>query len=303
MPDLPSRGRCHATFLLAYSARVRHCVDAEAWITAALDKPTHMAASLDLNGTAELLLDVGLAKVEGGVQIMHELSKLDQAADLSTLKGIARLLIVRRPPDWLRSSVVEGQLATEFIPAQDLEALSWLGPDLDPIIVAAHQQLYGRQDDDLLKRIGDAGELMVIAALHALNRQPRHVSLVSDRFGYDIELNSQQYRFGLEIKTVVPSTADRVLLSRHEFDVAARMADRWKIVQITISSIAVVRGVVCAADVISIRELSSSALVQMAPPDTSTFQWSESAEFHPLDSMWLPSDLQVPSNFTFSLRA
>lgn len=303
MRDLPSRGRCHATFLLAYSARVRRCVGAEAWITAALEKPTHMAASLDLRGTAELLLDVGLAKVEDVVQITHELAKLDQVADLSTLKGIARLLIVRRPPDWLRTSVVEGRLTAEFIPAPDLEALSWLGPDLDPIIVAAYRQLYGHRDDELLKRIGDAGELMSMAALHTLNRQPRHVALVSDRFGYDIELNSQKDRYGLEIKTVVPTTADRVLLSRHEFDVAARMKDRWKIVQITISSIAVVRGVVCGADVLSIRELSSSALVQMAPHDTATFQWNESAEFRPPNDMWLPSDLKVPSNFTFSLRA
>ncbi len=303
MRDLPSRGRCHATFLLAYSARVRRCVDARAWITAALEKPTPMAASLDLNGTAQLLLDVGLAKVDDVVQIARELARLDQVADLSTLKRIARLLIVRRPPDWLRNSVVEGRVAAEFIPAADLDALSWLGSDLDPIIVAAHRQLYGYKDEDLLKRIGDAGELMIMGALHALKRQPRHVSLVSDRFGYDIELNSQQGRYGLEIKTVVPTTADRVLLSRHEFDVAARMEDRWKIVQIAISSIAVVRGLICAADVTGIRELSSSALMQMAPPDTSAFRWSESAEFLPMDDMWVASDLEVPSGFSFSLQA
>lgn len=65
-----------------------------------------------------------------------------------------------------------------------------------------------------------------MAALRAANYEPRHVSRVSDRFGYDIQYDLQQVRYGLEIKTVVPTTADRILLSRHEFDVAARMGGR-----------------------------------------------------------------------------
>lgn len=101
-----------------------------------------MAASLDLGRTAELLIDVGLARIDEAVRIGSELARLDQIADISTLKAIARLLLVRRPPDWLRGAVVDEKLVVEFVPAHDMEVLSWLGPDLEPIIVAAHRQLY-----------------------------------------------------------------------------------------------------------------------------------------------------------------
>ncbi len=57
-----------------------------------------MAASLDLFGTARLLLDAGLARADARVVIARDLSnKLDRVADLTTLKGIARLLPERRP--------------------------------------------------------------------------------------------------------------------------------------------------------------------------------------------------------------
>ncbi len=260
-----------------------------------------MAASLDLGRTAELLIDVGLARIDEAVRIAAELARLDQIADISTLKAIARLLLVRRPPDWLRGSVANDELVAEFIPAQDMEALSWLGTDLEPIVVAAHRQLFSVQDDAFLKLIGDAGELLMMAALQAVNYEPRHVSRVSDRFGYDIEFDLQQVRYGLEVKAVVATTADRILLSRNEFEVAGRMANRWKVVQLTISSEALVKGAVYASDVTNIRELPSSALVRLAPADTNEFRWSEGAEFRPRADMWLPSSLKVPSDFSVSL--
>lgn len=301
MRDLPSRGRCHATFLLAYSARVRRCADVVGWVRAALEKPTHMAASLDLGRTAELLIDVGLARIDEAVRIGAELARLDQIADISTLKAIARLLLVRRPPDWLHGAVVDEKLVVEFVPAHDMETLSWLGPDLEPIIVAAHRQLYAMRDDAFLKLIGDAGELIVMAALQAANYEPRHVSRVSDRFGYDIEYDLQQVRYGLEIKTVVSTTADRILLSRHEFDVAGRMGGRWKVVQVTISSSAFVQGAVRASDIAGIRELPGATLAKLAPADTLEFRWSDSAEFRPHPNMWVPSSLPVPADFSFQL--
>lgn len=302
MRDLPSRGRCHATFLLAYSARVRRCVDVEGWIRAALEKPTHMAASLDLGRTAQLLIDVGLVQLEEVVQIGTDLARLAQIADLSTLKAIARVLLVRRPPDWLRAAVVDGKLAIEFIPESDAAALEWLGDDLEPIVVAAHRQLYAERDDAFLKLLGDAGEFMVMAALRAANRDPRHVSRVSDRFGYDIEYDLQQARHGLEIKTVVANTAERILLSRHEFDVAGRMVDRWRIVQVTLSSLALVRGVVTSSDVVEIRELAGAKLKALAPTDTPEFRWNDTAEFRPRADMWVPSSLLVPTDFSFQLK-
>lgn len=301
MRNLPSRGRCHAAFLLAYSARVRRCEDVPAWLGAALEKPTHMAASLDLAGTAQLLQDAGLARVHDVVTIARDLARLDRVADLTTLKAIARLLLTRCPPDWLRNAVINDGLVPEFIPAADLAALSWLGSDLEPVIVAVHRRLYGTQDDALLKWLGDAGELMIMAGLQSIGLRPRHVALASDHFGYDIEFDRLGNVQGLEVKTVVPATSDRILLSRNEFDVSRRMADHWKVVQVTLSSQVIARGGVTTADLLHIRELSSASLSLMALPDSEHFKWTESAEFRPLAEMWRPSDLVVPPGFAFDL--
>ena len=301
MRNLPSRGRCHAAFLLAYSARVRRCEDVPAWLGAALEKPTHMAASLDLAGTAQLLQDSGLARVDDVVIIAGDLARLDRVADLTTLKAIARLLLTRCPPIWLRTAVVDDGLVPEFIPAADLAALSWLGNDLEPIIVAVHRRLYGARDNALLKRLGDAGELMIMAGLQSIGLRPRHVALVSDHFGYDIEFDRSGNVQGVEVKTVVPATSDRILLSRNEFDVSRRMTDRWNIVQVTLSSQVIARGRVTTADLLQIRELSSASLSLMAQPDSEQFKWTESAEFRPIGEMWQATDLAVPAGFAFDL--
>lgn len=273
----------------------------EAWIAAALEKPTHMAASLDLTGAAHLLLDVGLARIQARVLTMRGLARLDRVADLTTLKGIARLLLVHRPPDWLRSAVIDERLASEFIPQDDLAAIEWLGDDLEPIIVDVHRQLYGVADERMRKLLGDAGELAVMSALRLQGRDPRHVALVSDRFGYDIELQANGGRHGVEVKTAVTNSAGRILVSRNEFEVAKRMGQRWKIVQVTFSSRVIARGQATAVDIETIRELSSEMLVNLAPVEPDTFRWAESGEFRPTEGAWSASDLVVADEFETSL--
>ena len=301
MRDLPTRGRCHAIFLLAFSARVRKCANLNSWIGAALDKPTHMAASLDITGTAELLLDAGLARIESSVITGPSLARLDREADLATLKGIARLLLASRPPDWLRAVIVDGCLATEFIPQRDLEAIGWLGEDLEEIVVAAHQQVYGASDDQLRKMLGDAGELAVISALRRTGQNPRHVSLISDRFGYDIELKIGSKTLGLEVKATVKATATRALVSRNEFEVAKRMGERWKLIQVIFSSRAIALGRANVADIEGIRELKSHSLIDLAPVEKEGFRWTEAAEIRPSDTAWQPSDLRVGQEFEVHL--
>ena len=297
MRDLPTRGRCHAIFLLAFSARVRRCRDVNAWIVAALDKPTHMAASLDLSGTANLLLDAGLARIESCVITGSGLARLDREADLTTLKGIARLLLRSRPPGWLRAAVIDGRFAPEFIPQQDFDAIAWLGDDLEEIIVTAHQQVFGATDEHLRKLLGDVGELAIMSALRREGHNPRHVSLISDRFGYDIEHKEGFRTLGLEIKAAVSATAARAFISRNEFDVAKRMGERWKLVQVTFSSRVIASGRATAGDVEKIRELASHSLVEMAPLEKVGFRWTEAAEICPAETEWKPSGLRVGEEF------
>lgn len=297
MRELPTRGRCHAVFLLAFSARVRDCPDIPAWIMAALDKPTHMAASLDLSGAANLLLEIGLARVESSVVTSSALTRLDREADLTTLKGIAQLLLRNRPPDWLRTVVSNGRLVPELIPQRDFDAIAWLGDDLEEIVVTAHQQIYGTTDEHLRKLLGDAGELAIMSALRRDGHNPRHVALVSDRFGYDIELKEGFQTSGLEIKAAVDSTAARAFISRNEFDVAKRMGERWKLVQVIFSSRVIARGRATSRDVERIRELASHSLVDMAPVEHERFRWTEAAEIRPSETEWRPSNLRVGEEF------
>ncbi|WP_165821416.1 protein NO VEIN domain-containing protein [Falsiruegeria mediterranea] len=264
---------------------------------AALDKPTHMAASLDITGTANLLLDIGLARVDSCVLTAGALSRLDREADLTTLKGIARLLLRSRPPGWLRAVVSDGRLLPELIPQRDFDAIAWLGDDLEEIVFTAHQQVYGAKDEHLRKMLGDAGEIAIMSALRRDGHNPRHVSLTSDRFGYDIEHKEGFQTVGLEIKAAVNATAARALISRNEFDAAKRMGERWKLIQVTFSSRVIASGRVTAGDVERIRELPSHSLVEMAPVEKEGFRWTEAAEIRPSETEWKPSNLQVGEEF------
>lgn len=302
MSDLPTRGRCHAVFILIFSARVKVCKNLDLWIQAALDKPTHMAASLDLHTTANLLLDVGLVTIQSQVIVQRDLSKLDTEADLTTLKEIARVLLRKRPPNWLRAVVVDGHFAPEFIPQQDLKAIVWLAEDLEEILVSSNLYVYGIRDDELREMLGNAGESAVMSALRRNGNNPRQVSLVSDHFGYDIEIKNSNGTFGIEVKAAVTNTAMRAFISRNEFDVAKRMADRWKLIQVTFSSGVIARGYAVADDVLEIRELTSSSLVEMAPAEGEIFRWINSAEFRPSQKHWQPSRLVVDDDFTVTLN-
>ena len=260
-----------------------------------------MAGSLDLAGTACLLLLAGLAKLDGKVVTSRRVARLNRVADLNTLKGIARLLITSRPPDWLRAVVVNGRLIREYVPRADLAIIDWRGDDLESILGAAHEDLYGAADDRLLKLLGDAGELAVMSAMQAKGLAPRHVALVSDHYGYDVESGLAHQLRGVEVKAAVSSTAGRILVSRNEHDVAGRLAHRWSLVQVVFSTRVLLVGRAVASDVEQIRELASSDLCSLAPEEGPSFRWMQSAEFRP-GELWKSSDLKVAPDFAAELR-
>ena len=150
-----------------------------------------------------------------------------------------------------------------------------------------------RQMNSLRKLLGDAGELAIMSALRRDGHNPRHVSLISDRFGYDIELKEGVQTLGLEIKAAVKATAARAFISRNEFEVAKRMGERWKLVQVTFSSRVIASGRATAGDVESIRELSSHSLVDMAPVEKEGFRWTEAAEIRPSETEWKPKTFEL----------
>lgn len=297
MRELPSQGRCHAAFLLAYSARLRPPATLDAWISTAKDRATIMAAATDVSGTAEILLAANLARIEGGITVDARLLRVSEQADHRSLAAIARLLLSRFPPGWVVSAVVDGEFRPEYVPDADRQRLAWLGPDLAPIVLSVHRAITSTTDEELRKQIGDAGELAVISALERIGFKPNHVALVSDAYGYDIEYGSGHDLHRLEVKACVERTADRVIVTRNEYEKATVFASSWRLVQVCFASGIVVNGRATYSDVLGIRELPAGSLVSLAPPSTQGFQWLDSAEFRPPHDLWNESNLRVADNF------
>lgn len=297
MRELPSRGRCHAAFLLAYSIRLKPAAALEEWIAAAMDRATIMAAATDIPGTARILVAADLVTVKDSVLLDERLLRVSHRADRRAFVAIARLLLGRFPPSWVVSSVVHGEFRQEYVPDADLERLAWLGVDLAPIVLSVHRAITSASDAKLRRQIGDAGELAVVSALERIGIAPRHVSLVSDAYGYDIEYQTGQDLHRLEVKACVRSTEDRVIVSRNEYDKAVAFGPSWRLIQVCFASGVVVRKHVTCADVLSIRELPASSLIKLSPPATDGFRWVEAAEFRPSPGSWIQSALRVAADF------
>lgn len=303
MRELPSRGRCHAAFLLAYSLRLKPAATPEEWIAATLDRTTIMAAATDIPGTAHILLAAELARVDASVVLDERLLRVSTRADHRSFVAIARLLLSRFPPGWVVSAVIDGEFRPEYVPDADLQRLAWLGPDLAPIVLSVHHAITSTSDAKVRKQIGDAGEFAVISALERVGIAPNHVSLVSDAYGYDIEYQSGQDLRQLEVKACVQSTADRVIVTRNEYETATAMSSSWKLIQVCFASGIVVRKRATCTDVLFIRELPASSLISLAPPSTDCFRWLESAEFRPPQESWKESNLRVAADFHVDFAA
>ena len=93
MQELPSRGRCYAAFLLAYSFRLKPPATLEEWIAAALNRATIMAAATDIPGTAHILLAAELARLDDPMVLDERLLRVSARADQRSFVAIARLCL------------------------------------------------------------------------------------------------------------------------------------------------------------------------------------------------------------------
>ena len=301
MPILPSRGRCYAAFLLAYSARLKPASTVESWVDATKGRSTILAAASDIAGTAHILLKGSLAAVKESVVLDRRLARFSEQADRVSLVSIARLLVSRFPPPWISSSVVDGEFAPEFIPESDLEQLSWLGSDLERIVLDVYFDIVETTEGDLRSQIGEAGELAVMSALKRVGKNPSRVSLISDSYGYDIEYQDGNWLRRVEVKACMETTSYRVIVSRNEYEKATAFAASWSLVQVCFATTIIVKRRVICSDILYIRELSPQSLMMLSPPSTNDFRWIEAAEFCPAISMWKRSSLRVEDDFTLEL--
>ena len=297
MSSLPSRGRCHAVFLLAHSARLTEFENPELWIDNARERLTLMASAYDMNGAAEWLTELKLVTTEPSIKLTPQLERLSFEANRTTLVAIASLLLKLAPPPWLKMSVIDQEFRPDTAPTKDLNQLHWLGDELGAIIVGIFNQLYPTSDDLLRKQFGDAGEYIVVSALQRKMLEPQHVALISDSYGYDIRYSEGRIEWKVEVKSCVPATQSKFYLSRNEFDTACSYPNTWKLAQVNLSSSVLIQRSVKKNDILQIRELQAPKLISLTPKPSDNFRWVDTAQFCPPPQSWKETNLQVADDF------
>lgn len=294
---LPKHGFAYGVFLLARAARIKRRRSVAEWVDAARAPDSYLSTVTDLRSPAETLIQLGLAQSDaGGITLTSSLLELSDMADRATLRGVVRLLLATRPPQWLRFAVTSAGVAREYIPSLDLAALEWLEPDLDDVLLDVHADVGTVDRTPLRKAIGDAAELLVFAALDRAGAQPVHVARLSDSYGYDIETRKPVSR--IEVKAAGATTRGSFHISRNEFDKSQRYGVEWHLVQVVFSSAALVADTVDSSHVEGVFELSSDALAATVPADSPGFMWTESAYVTPPQTSWCTAKLTLDPDFT-----
>ncbi|MGW9193061.1 protein NO VEIN domain-containing protein [Micromonospora chersina] len=289
---LPKRGTAYAVLLLCHAARLAARRDVADWVHAARVHGTFVAAATDLNTPAEYLLAAGLAEQAEAIVLASPLDGIAGIADGATLRHIARVLLIVNPPAWLRIAVSPQGVARQYIPTADLRALEWLGPELDDILIDVCRAVSGPRDVEIRKRIGDAAEAVVLAALRADGRHPTHVAAISDAFGYDIELAGHP-KLRIEVKGCSANSRGTFHLTRNEYDKSRSYDHEWLLTQVVFANEAFVAPCLEPGHIIGIFEVSAREIESAVPPDTREFTWTDSAMVTPPPEAWRPAPYAV----------
>jgi hypothetical protein len=292
---LPTHGAASAVFLLANAARHRSHQDVNAWIGAARARSSFMAGAVDLDGCAQGILRLGLAKISDTLRLNHVLFDLSDRADRPTLTAISALLLRTEPPSWMSLAVRDGVVFREYIPSDDLRDLEWLEPYLDQLLVEAAEGLAKQRIELLRDALGRAGELVILAAAAEAGLFALHVADVSNAYGYDIEIHRPSKQ-RLEVKSTTSASSGTFHLSRNEFNKCRQYGYEWRLVQVTFDSSVFTDDSISASHVLALNELAGRDLLDLVPPDSATFRWTESAVIHPPIDSWGPSELHVPAS-------
>lgn len=296
---LPTRGTCHGVFLLAHSARTAPRGSFHAWVSFAKTAPTVMAAAINLDTVARGMCECGLARLDDGRVVLNErLAALDGTATDEVLMTIAALLLEVGGPAWLHASMSSGRFYSELVPSAELNALGWLGENLEPLLAGVKRQ--DEKDNDFRIWLGRVGEYLVVATERHTGASVKHVSLISDHFGYDVEsVREGRYRF--EVKTSVVGTDHRLFLTRNEVTSASRYAGEWFLVQVILKPEALTAKCLTRDHVYCIRQMAGSSVIEVLPRDSEHCRWVETVEIITPGLNWTPylSDRGMPANWEF----
>ena len=293
---LPNRGKCHGVFILAHAAKLVAPTDIQQWIDAAKQRPSFLAGALNFEKIAGEMFTNGLVKMKDRIILDRSLSSLINKADQWTLVQIARIILRSTAPVWLSLAVQNGQVLREYIPERELSNLDWLGDDLDKILLEVAEESLKVEDDERRKLIGDAAEFLIYQSLSLIFENVRHVSKISDSFGYDIELVKNNVD-RIEVKGTSVSHPGRFYISRNEYQKSLKFNCEWRVIQVLFNTSAYIADYIDISHVADVRYLSSEFLNKFIPSDSDNFCWAESAIITiPWDN-WQPLDFPLDKNF------
>jgi hypothetical protein len=277
---LPTHGSVTSVFHLANALRFGSQPDFASWVAAARARVAYLAAALDHEARARYLVENHLVSAAPEIIATERLLAISARADRATKLAIAAIILEQTPPPWLKVAVVGRSVHFEIIPSADLEALSWIGDDLEQLLIDAAGSDLPTQDITRLG-VGRAAELVVLGALAARGEHPLHVSEISDGYGYDIESTENGRTRRLEVKGCTGSTSASFHLSRNEFEKSRVFGPEWVVVQVSFADAVLISEEVRPWHVLGIRELSSADVMEMVPPDPEEFRWETSALLTP----------------------
>ena len=300
---LPSRGTCHAVFIMGRVLLLRAVESIDEWVETARRQTSFIATASDLGAIANLMIAGGLATCAQSLRPHAKLVPLlSRQADRDTLVLVARLLLHSFAPAWISSVAVGDALATEYIPHGDRDALEWLEPDLANILIDVAREKAAERSADFRQRLGNAGELTVVEAKQLQGARVTHVALISDSYGYDIEAASAtgKDRELIEVKATLGDRNHCVHITRNERDKAKLYGEQWKLVLVMFEPAAFFKGRAQRSDIIAVKTLPNRELLAMTDRDTDFFRWETSAELCAPDSAWSAYPMHLPNDFCVS---
>ena len=159
-----------------------------------------------------------------------------------------------------------------------------MGPDLEHILRSV---LIPEYRQFTYEALGSIGEQLILNAEQNSGRRVRHVSLLSDTYGYDLESVAGNEMQCIEVKCTVQTRAGRFFLTRNEYEQSRRLRRDWILVQVVLRSDMIwTASYLNATCIAAIHWLSSDTIFREIVKDNTNCAWEDTVQFKVPDNMW-----------------
>jgi hypothetical protein len=287
----PTEGACHGCYILAYCAGLDEPPSLSELLERARRLPSGNSFFQNLPELAAQLLDLGIMReVTGKIEFIPEFPACRTGADRTTKLQIAKVLLGHSRPSWLPNMEDAGAVVSALLPAPVETALDWMERDLVHVIGS----VISRDGGSLVREaFGQIGEHFVMAAERSAGHDVRHVSPISDTYGYDLESHRAGHLTYIEVKCTVETKAGQFFLSRNEYEVSRALCDSWMLVQVVLRGEILFRDRVLDVSAIhAVNWLQSQTVSGEIVADRPNCQWREAVEFNIAADLWRQYDLR-----------